>query len=524
MYNLNDTIVAVSSPAGGARSIIRITGPATIEICRQIFESSNSSIALCPSSFVHAEAGKPRPSSLPLANAHGSVSSIVSVLMRRSITFDDDLEIDAVLYLFFAPHSYTGDDVAEVHIYAGRPVIESLMNRLMSRGLRTAGPGEFTARAYLNGKIDLAQAEAVNEIVVSSNTLQLAAAQKLLSGRLGQTTENLRCQILDCLSLLEAGLDFSEETIEFATKEELTGKLTDINEKLSKLLIESSRLESVLDLPAVGISGVPNAGKSSLLNKLLGRPRSIVSPVRKTTRDVLTGELTLRHNRCVLFDCAGLIGDPTDDGRRLASTPVVPVDSEPRASASGYRRGTMDESIIDELARQAAIDALRNSAVVIFCVDISKKDFAEDAAILRLIEPRTIILVATKCDLVAQADLEERLHRLAVLFSAEFLPISAETGLGLEKLRDAVDKKLTENLKIPPVNGLALTARHRQAIVESCENINTAIKEARAGHDEIAAMTLRAAYQCICDIERPEYSGIDEQILEQIFSRFCIGK
>ncbi len=475
MYDPRDTIIAVSSPASGARSIVRITGPATVKICQQIFEPSDSSLVHHPS----------------FLSPH---------LIRGRIIIDDDLDVDAVLYLFFAPHSYTGDDVAEIHIYAGQPVIEVLMNKLLNRGLRIAGPGEFTARAYLNGKIDLAQAEAVNEIIVSSNTFQLQAAQKLLDGRIGLTTEKLRSQILDCLSLLEAGLDFSGEDIEFMTKEEAIGKLSDIKEKLSQLLIESGRLESVIDLPAVGIAGSPNAGKSSLLNKLLGRPRSIVSPVRKTTRDVLTGELMLRHNRCVLFDCAGLVGYTKHDGR-----------------------GTKDESIIDELAQQATIEALRNSDMVIFCVDISKTNWSEDISVRQLITKNTVF-VATKCDLVVQVNLDDELCKLSSLFYSEFLPISAETGMGIEDLRDIIDKKLIENFRPPDFNGLALTSRHRQTITEAIENIESAVEELTAGQDEVAAMTLRAAYQHLGDIDWLGACRVDEQILQNTFSRFCIGK
>jgi tRNA modification GTPase len=461
MYNLNDTIVAVSSPAGGARAVVRITGPATTEIYKKIFSPTISSL--------HIE------------------------LVKGYVAIDSELEIDAVLYLFLAPHSYTGDDVAEIHLNAGAAIIETLMNNLLTtHKVRMAGPGEFTARAYLNGKIDLAQAEAVNEIIVSSNTFQLAAAQKLLEGRLGQTTEMLRSAILDCLSLLEAGLDFSDQTIEFLTTDAAVDKLMSIKENLENLLLEDKRLASVIDLPAVGIAGIPNAGKSSLLNKLLGAERSIVSHERKTTRDVLAGELTLRHCRCVLFDCAGLL--------------------------------TQSESVLDRLAQQAAFEALRNSAVVVFCVDISKDDWTEDNTVRRFIEMKSMVPIATKCDLVPKDDLADKLRKLQRLFGSELLPTSAQIGTGLESLRETIDKKLIENYEFSQVSGVALIARHRQAVTEAIENIDSAAKELKAGNDEITAMMLRVAYQCIGDIKQPGFLDVDEQILQNIFSRFCIGK
>jgi tRNA modification GTPase len=378
-----------------------------------------------------------------------------------------------------------------------------------------AGPGEFTARAYLNGKIDLSQAEAVNEIVVSSNKFQLAAAEKLLGGRLAETTAEVRERLMDCLSLIEAGLDFSGEDIEFITCDGAVERLVEIKEQLEQLLSGNISYESVIDLPAVGIAGAPNAGKSSLLNKLLGEARSIVSAQRKTTRDVLTGLLTLRHCNCVLFDCAGLMHQT--------------------------------HNILDELAQQAAVESLQNSSVVVFCVDASKKDWSEDITIRKLIEPKTLIPVATKCDLLCEEMLANRLAGLNKLFNrapalpvsawpsqdgrepVEFLPTSAETGIGLEQLRKTIDKKLIEpalgrgfeGQVAEQASGVALTARHRQAVTEAIENIEESVSELKAGNDEVAAMMLRAAYQGLSNIEHQHF---DDEILERIFSRFCIGK
>ena len=474
MYELHDTIVAVSSPTSDQRVIVRITGPDTIVVCKQIFSPPIES-----------------------RSGHGGGNTVrhppgSPTLLSGSIVLDDELEIEAQLYLFFAPHSYTGDDVAEIHAYTNSAVTEALVGNLLERDLRIAEPGEFTARAYLNGKIDLAQAEAVNEIIVSSNEYQLAAAEKLLDGRLGETTAKLRAGLMDLLSLIEAGLDFSGEDIEFIARSEAVKRLAAIKEKLEQLLSGSIRYESVIDLPAVGIAGAPNAGKSSLLNKLLGKERSIVSHRHKTTRDVLTGICTLPHCRCVLFDCAGLLMQPED--------------------------------ILDELAQQAAIEALRNSAVVIFCADVSKTEWSEDAAILNLIEPKIFVPVATKCDLIPEKFLPDRLAALNESFSTDFLPTSAQSGSGIELLRQTIDGKLTEKFDVPRASGVALTARHRKAVTEAIGQISESVDELNAGNDEIAAMMLRAAWQAVSDIEQPAAAHIEEQILGQIFSRFCIGK
>jgi tRNA modification GTPase len=344
----------------------------------------------------------------------------------------------------------------------------------------------------------------VNEVVICSNAFQLAAAEKLLSGRLSETTTKVQAAMMDCLSLIEAGLDFSGETSASLVESEAAERLIGIKQELEQLLAGSIRYESVVDLPTVGIAGAPNAGKSSMLNKLLGQERSIVSDERKTTRDVLTGLLTLTHCRYVLFDCAGLLSHKPDN-------------------------------ILDELTQEAAIEALRNSTVVMFCVDIAKEDWSEDVAIRRLIQPKVLIPIATKSDLLSKEMLANRIAELNKIFSLEFLPTSVVTSSGIEVLLSAIDTNLLElslgkienresRIGNSCVSEVALTVRHRQAVTNAIENINEAVNELKAGNDEIAAIMVRAAYQEISDIQQPEYGRVDEQILERIFSRFCIGK
>jgi tRNA modification GTPase len=540
MYDLNDTIVAVSSPAGvpghAGRAIVRITGPATLSILRGIFRPDPAGWGKDPQINLGAKYESPLDDR----------QSATRTLLRGLATVDEELQVDAVLYLFFAPYSYTGDDVAEIHVHAGAAVTEALLENLLrgntpniklgakpenprinpsnrvracpecSEGtglgakyqlspanyqspitthyVRMAGPGEFTARAYLTGKIDLAQAEAVNEVVVSSNSYQLTAAEKLLAGRLGEATDQAQSAIMDLLGLIEAGIDFSCEDIEFISRADAVAKLAGIKQQLERLASAGISYESVIDLPAVGIAGAPNAGKSTLLNKLLGTARSIVSRRRKTTRDVLTGELSLAHSRCVLFDCAGLLSKA--------------------------------DNILDEMAQQAAIEALRNSSVVVFCVDVSNADWAEDVAVRGLIEPKTLIPVATKCDLLPEGKLADCLVSLNGLFGREFLGVSAKTGAGLDRLRATIDTAIVscQSSIVDRQSSILLTARHRQAVADAIRNIGEAVDELSSGNEEVAAMLLRAAYQCICDIHQPASGRLDEQILQQIFSRFCIGK
>jgi tRNA modification GTPase len=461
MYDLNDTIAAVSSPTADHRAIIRITGPETLDAVRRI--------------FTPAVADK-------------------KAVVRGTVTIAPDLKFDAVLYLFFEPHSYTGQTLAELHIDANASVVEELMSNLLAAGLRMAGPGEFTARAYLNGKMDLSQAEAVNEIVTSSNKFQLAAAQKVLGGRLTQTSSRIRDSIMEVLSLMEAGLDFSGEDVEFLTHPQGLERLNAIKYSLERLLSGSISYEAVLDLPAVGIAGAPNAGKSSLLNKLTGTDRSIVSAEPKTTRDVLTSVTEFEHCRAVLFDCAGLLERP--------------------------------QNILDELAQQAAAEGLRNATVVVFCIDISKENWQEDISVRKLVKSKALLHAATKIDLLGEEALRHRIDGLSKIFDADFLPTSAVTGDGIENLRKVIDHKIIEVMsgaaKTPAFqSAVAITARHRQAVTEALDNVIEAKTEWNDDNDEIAAMMLRAAYQSLGSIEAEH---VDEKILDRIFSRFCIGK
>ncbi len=200
VYNSTDTIAAISSPSNDHRVIVRLAGPQTLDILNHICAS-------------------------PVADKAGITTCRIS-----------DINIDAVVYLFRSPRSYTGDDLAEMHLWANQAITEALMERLLKFGARPACAGEFTARAYLNSKIDLAQAEAVNEVITASNTFQLAAAENLLAGRLGRLSKTIRESILDLLSRLEANLDFSAEDISPANKADIIAKLDETISLLNDLL------------------------------------------------------------------------------------------------------------------------------------------------------------------------------------------------------------------------------------------------------------------------------------------------
>lgn len=445
MYQLDDTITAISSPKSEQMAIIRIDGPDTLGVIKKIFTTSGR------------------------LDKGGFVSGTISV--------GSGVELDAGLYIFISPNSYTGNTLAEIHIYTNTSVVQELLSRLLDEfGIRIAEPGEFTARAFFNGKVDLAQAEAINAIIASSNELQLSAAEKLLGGKLTETLSGVRRDLIEVLTMIEAGLDFSTHKIEFASLHQQTKKLTGIKSRLEKLLEGGIRAESVINLPVVAIAGAPNVGKSSLLNALLGYQRSIVSDSHKTTRDVLTGILKLPRCECVLVDCAGLIDEPV---------------------------GT-----IEELAQQSARQVLKDALVIIYCIDTPNSK--PPVAIAELLESKEIIHVVTKSDMSTNS------------FDGCCLAVSAKTKDGIDQLREIIENKITKLTgQSEQTDSASLVARHRNIVTKAIGHITDLIEQLKNGDDEVAAMTLRLATQELSGIEQ---QGVDEEVLSNIFSSFCVGK
>lgn len=461
MYETDNTIAAISSGSlPGARQIIRLSGSSAVDSVNEIFTP-----ALDPS-------------------LRKAITGKVSI---RS------LDLDAVAYTFPDGRSYTGEQLIELHIVCCPAVAEAILESLLKDEVRLAGPGEFTARAYLNGRIDLSQAEAVSEIVASSNKFQLEAAEKLLQGKLSDSISDISNQLLDLMSLLEAELDFSEEETMFVTQQQAIKMAGSIQQSLNALLNENIRYEATIGLPSVGIAGSPNAGKSLLLNSLTGQQRSIVSGQRATTRDILTAELSLKNNDCILFDCAGLsIANKVD--------------------------------ILDEIAQQSAITAINSASLVLFCVDISSDDFNDDIALLNLITVDNIVFLATKSDLLTESQQLEKLQHLKKLCSKNFIPASSVNKDGLETIKQTIDENLLGLMgKLGDESEtIAVTQRHKRFVENALENLNLATQELHQDSNEIAAMYLRDALESLFGLKQVE--RVDEQMLERIFSKFCIGK
>jgi tRNA modification GTPase len=333
----------------------------------------------------------------------------------------------------------------------------------------------------------------VAEIVSAANTAQLAAAEQLLKGRFSDTIAKLREQIVELLGLLEAGLDFSEEDIEFISPDETLNRIRFFSSTLSGLLENSIRCERLIDLDSVGLAGVPNAGKSSLLNALLGQRRSIVSDTEATTRDVLTGVLQLDHLDCVVFDCAGLLNQQQQN------------------------------TLINRLSHEASITALNKAALVLFCVDANKNDVTADIEMRQQITAESILYVLTQIDTIADNDLQQKHDTLKEIFGAAFILTSAETGAGLNELKKRIESTLLQlrHGDREHEDRLTINQRHQQKLTEAMTLLCDAAEEVKLNSTEVAAMLLRQAHEQLGTLES---ENISETILDRIFARFCIGK
>jgi tRNA modification GTPase len=453
MYNVNDTIIAVSSGATPAvKKIVRISGDKTFGLL----------------SLIGCDVKKHKAITTSQINIEG-------------------LDIDCIVYSFVSPNSYTGEDIAELHLCCCDEVIEKLLAKFLASGCRTALAGEFTYRAYINGKIDLSRAEAIAEIIESSNQYQLVAAQKLFGGSIEKKVSQIQKHILELLSLIEAGLDFSAEDIEIISKDKAKESAGKILDNLRELLSGSIVFEQISNAPTVVLAGSANAGKSSLVNALLGENRSIVSDQSGTTRDILEHWLKLDKCDCVLVDCAGVI--------------------------------TKSNDTLQILANQAALKAVKDATVLVFCVDASKKDYTEDLEIIKntaWAKAHPTIFAATKCDL-------NNTNKLETIFKQNFLQTSVKNKTGLNELKKSIEQNIIRQTATSSESHdkTALTQRHKTAVNDAAENIKNAIVEIQNGNEEIAAALLRSALQ---NLSKLETEHIDEAILDNIFSRFCIGK
>jgi tRNA modification GTPase len=443
---MSETIVAIASPPGmGAVSVIRLSGARAFKIAISV---------------VRGEV-LPKPRRVGL----------------RSIQDDTGRVIDeGLLITFEGPGSYTGEDVVEFTGHGGVMVTRRVLERFVEAGAIPAGPGEFTQRAFMNGRMDLTQAEAVMDLISAQTSLALRSANEQLDGRLGRTCENIRAKLLGATAHLEAFIDFPEEDIDPEVGAALCRTLSEQSASIAGLLSTADQGRILREGVRTVIFGKPNVGKSSLLNRLLGYQRAIVSSKEGTTRDTIEEVVNLRGIPLRLIDTAG-VRESSDE-----------IEQEGIAMTHG------------QLAR---------ADLVLVIWDLSES-FVDSAEV-------SIPDGARRLDILNKSDLED-----VSWAGAKGLRISCESGSGFEDLESAISKLLSLDEAQWGDHSVAVNARHQACLTRAQSSLVRAITSLRAGDEpELTALDLREALTAIGEI-----AGIvdTEEILGEIFGNFCIGK
>jgi tRNA modification GTPase len=451
LFATDDTIVAIATPPGrGGIGVVRVSGPRALDIAS----------VLCGRAAFEAR--------------HATLTTVSS----------HDGPIDqAVVTSFPAPHSYTGDDVVEFSAHGSPVVLRAIVGAAIASGARLANPGEFTFRAYLNRRIDLIQAEAIRDLVDAVTPLQARIAFDQLDGTLTTRLKEMDATLLDVIAPLEASLDFPDEGYHFVAADAAARAIASALDSLDGLLADARRGRMIREGLTVAIVGRPNAGKSSLFNRLAGASRAIVTDVPGTTRDLLTERIDIGGIPFTVVDTAGVRGETTDA-----------IESE------GIAR-----------ARQAA-DA---ATLVLLVLDRSRPLDADDLALLEATKDRERIVVLSKSDLPAAWVRDARVDAAGAVIS-----VSALAGDGMSALRDAlVAAAGVEDLR----DGAAVANQRHTALLEQArESLARAAAAAAAGTpEEFVLADLHDARARFDDVvgARPQ-----DEVLTTIFERFCIGK
>ena len=451
---LEDTIAAIATPIGeGGLAVIRLSGPVAFQIADQCFVSA--------------------------ANPSKALSNVPSHTLHFGRILQNGRVIDEVMAAVMrAPRTFTREDVVEISCHGGVLPAKLILDALLAAGARLAHPGEFTRRAFLNGRIDLAQAEAVADIIHARTELSLQAATEQLAGKLSQKINLLRDQLMDVLAHVEAHIDFPEEDIAPDTRGQIVNRLREGLEFVRQLIQSAAEGQVLRQGVRAAIIGEPNAGKSSLLNQLLGRDRAIVSPIPGTTRDTIEETANIRGLPVIFIDTAGL-----RDARDILEQ-------------EGIRRSHQ---------------SLQSAEIIIHVLDAAAS--GENPEKLPNIPSSRRLVIRNKVDLLSSP-------RPAVAEST--LDVSCLTGEGIEELKDRIrDAVWSGRIKADMAEAM-INSRHRDALNRAghaLEQGATALE--RDLPLEMAAMDLRIAANSIGEIVGKTTT---EDLLDRVFSQFCIGK
>jgi len=455
LNNWNDTIIAIATPPGiGAIGVLRISGDKAIEIINSIFVHKDLTVQ--PSHTLH-----------------------VGILKDKNEVIDE-----VVVSLFKSPRSYTGENVVEISCHGSSFIQQKIIDVCIEKGARLAKPGEFTQRAFLNGKLDLTQAEAVADLIASNTDASRKTALQNMRGGFSNALKNLREELLKFSALIELELDFSQEDVEFADRTQLYHLITSA-EKTTCSLLQSFKLGNVIrNGVQVAIIGKPNVGKSTLLNTLLNENRAIVSEIAGTTRDTVEEIINIDG---ILF--------------RLIDT-------------AGIRSG---ENEIENIGIEKSFEKMRSADIVVYlfdCVHETNEDILSQKQQLETIN-KNFILAGNKLDLMNADDIIKKFSAINILF----LSAREHTHVNLLK-KELVDKVSSGNINTE--NVIITNARHYEAL----QKVNDALVDIRKGLDDkipgdLIALDIR---RCLHFLGEITGQITNEDQLDYIFSKFCIGK
>ncbi|KPE52955.1 tRNA uridine-5-carboxymethylaminomethyl(34) synthesis GTPase MnmE [Chryseobacterium indologenes] len=459
----NDTICALATANGvGALGIIRVSGNDALPVVQKSFPAKK----------------------LEKQKSH---------TIHYGYFMDGEEAIDEVmLSIFLAPKSFTTENSVEIAFHGSPHIGKRILETLIKNGARMAKAGEFTLRAFINGRIDLSQAEAIADVIASENEASRKVAINQLKGGITNEISLLRTDLLNFVSLIELELDFAEEDVEFADRTALSGLLDKIEIKLSSLIESFQYGNAIKNGTAVAIIGKPNAGKSTLLNALLKEERAIVSNIAGTTRDTIEEVLHIKGHAFRLIDTAGL-------------------------------RETLDE--IEAIGVKKAKEKVENANILVYLADAATEDYSEDIEMIRslLRNDLKLIICATKIDEVLPPKYEsvENIFRNEIAHEFDFIKISAVENQNIQDLKNELSSYV-EHLKTEENNVVITNQRHFEALQKSMDAIHK-VKEAISFQisTELLAYELRNALEHLGEI-----SGevTNDEVLGNIFSKFCIGK
>lgn len=452
----DDTIVALATPPGiGALGIIRLSGNKAVDIVNQLFASKN----------------------LENQKSH---SLHVGLLTNSNKVLDE-----VVVSLFKAPHSYTGENVVEISCHGSSFIHQQIIEACLEKGARLAKPGEFTQRAFINGKIDLTQAEAVADLIASNTSASHKTAINNIRGGFSSSLKGLREQLIKFSALIELELDFSQEDVEFVDREELKKILQEAKMQTTQLL-DSFRLGNVIkNGVSVAIIGKPNAGKSTLLNVLLNEERAIVSEIAGTTRDTIEEVINIDGILFRLIDTAGIRSHSTDT--------------------------------IEQIGIQRSLDKMKQADIVLYIFDVNDLDFEELKSIKAELDQQNLnyLLVANKVDVNAEADRQKFSGLPGIIF------ISAKTNKHIEVLKERMMDMILQD-KLQTENVIVTNARHYHALKKLSDALNDVYEGiGQKIPGDLLALDIRSSLHYLGEITG-EVTNEDQ--LDYIFSKFCIGK